>query len=425
MYEINLVPDVKLEMIKKQKARNLVFFICLAVAGAGIGITAVLGSIVGTQRLVIADQQTKIDAMSEKVNGYSGLSEFLTIQDQLGKISEINANKKVLSRVFNVLGVMLPEEVSGGDSVTLSELNINLDESTLTFDGQADAGQPDVTGQSEIDYRVLEAFKKSVEMSKYDYGRYVDAEGKEIPTWCMEDMDENGNVFSLDGSIVAVWHRGRLGCDPSRNDEKEEKEEEEERDEDENRTGTTTTTETDSGEDEVVPGVADEIIYRTPQFDKWYEAGEKNLILDADYVDGNSGNNEQYQYQPKMTLSGEISGVPHFESECIIYSGDEIADGKVRWTAQNEGCLLAEEGASIRDSSNGKDSSGNLVLRFNATIKINEEVFSYANKHMMAIRPGRQNVTDSYVQIQNMFEERARDCTVADTDCTAINSGGN
>ena len=205
-------------------------------------------------------------------------------------------------------------------------------------------------------------------------------------------------------------------------DLKEEEEIEEERDESENRTGTTTTTETDSGEDEIVPGVADEIIYRTPKFDEWYKnAGEKEI--EAEYLDG--AGSEASWYRPNMTLDGEISGVPHFNSECIMYSGTKVADGKVRWTATNDDCILAEEGAAIRDSSNGKDSSGNLVLRFNATIKVNEEVFSYGNKHVMAIRPGRQNVTDSYVQIQNMFDERARDCTAADTDCTVINTGGN
>ena len=173
-----------------------------------------------------------------------------------------------------------------------------------------------------------------------------------------------------------------------------------------------------------MPGVADEIIYRTPKFDDWYKAGEENKEVSADYL-GDASGAKQYWYKPVMTLDGSISGVPHFDSECIEYSGAETGEDKVRWTATNEGCLLAEEGAAIRDSSNGKDSSGNLVLRFNATIKINEEVFSYANKHVMAIRPGRQNVTDSYVQIRNMFDERARDCTAADTDCTTTNAGGN
>ena len=31
-YEVNLVPDVKLEMIRLQKIRNLVFFVCIVVS---------------------------------------------------------------------------------------------------------------------------------------------------------------------------------------------------------------------------------------------------------------------------------------------------------------------------------------------------------------------------------------------------------
>ena len=37
MYEINLVPDVKAEMIKAQKTRNLVFFVCGAISAMAIG----------------------------------------------------------------------------------------------------------------------------------------------------------------------------------------------------------------------------------------------------------------------------------------------------------------------------------------------------------------------------------------------------
>ena len=39
---------------------------------------------------------------------------------------------------------------------------------------------------------------------------------------------------------------------------------------------------------------------------------------------------------------------------------------------------------------------------------------------MLAIAPsGRYNVTDSYVQLQSMFEERAKDCKENDAACNA------
>jgi len=48
-------------------------------------------------------------------------------------------------------------------------------------------------------------------------------------------------------------------------------------------------------------------------------------------------------------------------------------------------------------------------LMFSAVLHINPEVFSFNNKHMITITPsGRQNVTDSFMQVGDMFAERAR-----------------
>jgi hypothetical protein len=49
---------------------------------------------------------------------------------------------------------------------------------------------------------------------------------------------------------------------------------------------------------------------------------------------------------------------------------------------------------------------------------LNEDVLSFQNKHMVAVGPsGRQNMTDSYLQIGGMFGKRASDCAENDTEC--------
>ena len=150
-YEVNLVPDVKLQMIRLQKIRNLVFFICIVVSIASISTVAVLGGIKGTQDLLISGQENHIKNLSDKITTYKELPDFLTIQDQLKKLSEINKNRPVLSRVFPILRNLFP---TGADTITMSELNVNLDTATLNFDSQANAGE-----EPKIDYRVLESFK--------------------------------------------------------------------------------------------------------------------------------------------------------------------------------------------------------------------------------------------------------------------------
>lgn len=370
MKEINLVPDVKIKMLKAIKMRNLIWFISIIVIASSIGLVLIVAGIMGGQNLAISGQDKKLDIMSKKITGYEGLGEFLTIQDQLGKIQQTNEKKKVLSRVFNVLGVILAQ---GKDKVTLSELNVDLDNSILTFDAQADAGE-----EPYIDYRVLESFKKKVGLMKYDYGRYVDASGKEIPTRCIEEYGADGKLLSRDGAVYAIWKRSEKGCNDlgSENTEKTEIEGEVK----------------DKPKNDSEQKIADEEIWRTPKLKQWHD-------------------------DQKMNLNGEISGIPHFESKCLKYTGTEV-EGKVKWTAANN-CVLAEEGAKIKDSSNGRNSSGSLVLRFGATIKVDPEVFAFKNKHVMAILPTEQNVTDSYIQIESMFEKKATDCLVGDTGCSA------
>ncbi len=383
MYEINLVPDIKEQVIKAQRVRNFIFFVCMVVTAGVVGVVLILFSIKLGQDINMSNQDGRLQKMHEKLAEYGDLGEILTLQAQLNKIDEIGQKKKVFSRVFSILGTLLP---TNADKITISELTVNLGENTFSIKGQADAGE-----EPYIDYRVLEAFKKSMSVMKFDYGRFVDDKGNEIPTRCIVETDENGNAFLDGNNIYVYWNKSEKGCDPSRNDEKE--------------TTVQNTIENNSevslenGEGEETEQVVDlsnrEIIYRTPKFKEWYSAGH-------------------------MTTSGAISGVPHFESKCITYAG--VGGNKasnMNWIETNNCELTTGDRIVIDDdSSNARDDTGSLVLKFNATIYLDENVLSFQNKHMMAIAPsGRQNMTDSYLQIEGMFAKEAEECDPEDTAC--------
>lgn len=393
-YEISLVPEVKLEMIRMQKVRNLVLSASIIVVVASIGVVAILGSVKAGQDITMSNQDNDLKRLSSQLTGDAQLTNVLTIQDQLNKISDIEDNKKVLSRVFSLLSVLLP---TGEDKISLSELNINLDETTLSFEAQADAGREPM-----IDYRVLESFKKSVALMKYDYGRYVTKMGTEIPTICIDETDDNGNTYvdERTGNIYAKWRRDWVTCLPDGADDlskdelkryedaiKSVRKENSKLSEDEQKTEEEME---EAALEKIVEGLETKEIWRTPQFDKWYKDNQ-------------------------MSLDGTVSDIEHFESECIKYSGTMDGD-KVTWAADNS-CNLAPDGVSVADSSNGRDSSNNLVLRFSATTYIDEGFFAFNNKHVMGIGPFGQNVTDSYVQTENIFVAPARECEVGDTDC--------
>ncbi len=452
-YELSLVPEVKRQMIKTMKIRNVFLFVCIVLVSTAGVIVLIMTSIWSGQNITMGGQDKRIDSMSKKLNDYDSLGEFLTIQDQLSKISETNNNRKVLSRVFSILGVVLPE---GPDTIEISDLSVDLAGNILRFDAQADAKVSPY-----IDYRVLESFKKGVSLMKYDYGRYVTAEGEEIPTRCMVETDENGNTLVEEETtglvtnryIYAYWLKGKKGCDPQREDLTEEEEEEAEETEDsaeqtasvtsqsflDQFTVTRTAEEGENSSDSNTSGntnnadkqkaIQDEYnkrldsmndyekkladaqlaagakmenvevvkVYRSPRFSDWYKEG---------YIDE----------------SGQITGIQHFDSQCITYSGEDSTGG-MKWTAQND-CMLATEDPTIQDSSNGRDTNGELVLRFTASMTLDPAVFMFENKHVMAISPSGQNVTDSYRQVEGMFAERAADCSDSDVVCTSTATKG-
>lgn len=389
--EINLVPDVKGEMIKALKIRNLTFFICIMVALGSIATIVVFAVIAGGQRSVVDGKKGTLEALSSKIINYSDLSKYLTIKDQLSNLSAISDNKKLLSRTFNLLSALLP---TSGDTITISALNINLSDKTpvVSFDAQANANLPPY-----IDYNVLDSFKKSMQYMRYDYGDYVDKDNNIIPAYCIIENGSNGATLSdPDKGYYAYWLIDGEGCNPAYEESLDNLQS------DSDSSSSRTAARDNSYMTQQYNGQTVVQIWRTPQFDDWYA---KSYI----------------------TLDGTITGVPHFSSKCTTYVGTTSASSETpTWSSFNDSCLLVPdgtEGIKISGSSNGRGAGNELVLRFSASISINPAVYAFNNNHVLAVGPsGRVNVTDSYVQIQNMFGERAADCEDGDTAC--INQKG-
>ena len=404
--EINLVPDIKNEMIKTLKLRNLIFFICIVVASASVGVTLIFGTIVGGQQIAIDSKKDVVNTMSEKLNSFSDRDDFLTIKDQLGNIATLTENKKVASRTFNILSALIP--IGTPDTITISELNIDLSEEspTFTFEAQANAGQAPF-----IDYNVLDSFKKSMKYMRYDYGNYVDKDNNVIPAYCIIERDSDGSLFvdSTKGKY-AFWAITKEGCRTSESEEenKDEPKEETETENEEKVEGDTSLI-IDGYETETYNGTQVVRIWRTPQTE-WY-------------------NNEPDSASPQMTEDGVVSNVPHFDSQCITYKVSVKNDVTVKIEEADNTCNLVvgetdDDRINILDSSNGRDSSEQLVLRFSASISLAPEVYDFNKFHMIALAPTeRRNVTDSYVQLQTIFGERAKDCQEGDTACKT--NGGN
>ena len=165
MIEINLIPDVKQELIKAQRTRTAVISgsILASIIAAGLVVVIAL-YVYGVQtfRSSILDGQIKDGAA--KLTEVEDLSKILTIQNQLSKITALNNDKNINSRVFDMLSAVTP---SGDNSVRFSQISIDSEETMIRLEGQTRA------------YDSMEVFKKTLRSAVIEYTT-ADSEEKEI-----------------------------------------------------------------------------------------------------------------------------------------------------------------------------------------------------------------------------------------------------
>jgi hypothetical protein len=156
MIEINLVPDVKQELLSAQRVRTNVISIAIVVGVAAVGIVIVLAVWVfgvQTARGVLSDNAIKDE--SQKLTAIPDISNTLTIQNQLSKLSAMHNNKSIDSRIFDVLATINPP---APNNVAITNLSLDATTKTVKIEGQAVNGYP-----------ALEVFKKTINATKFEF----------------------------------------------------------------------------------------------------------------------------------------------------------------------------------------------------------------------------------------------------------------
>ena len=148
MIEINLLPNVKRELLKTRAMRNRVISISFLVGGASIATVVVLALILGSQFAAEAVQGGVIKDRNDKLMAVEDLNKVVTIQHQLTKINEQHSGKKINSRVFDVVTAVNPV---APNNVSFSDIKVNPGSKTITLEGSAVNG-----------YSALETLKKTI-----------------------------------------------------------------------------------------------------------------------------------------------------------------------------------------------------------------------------------------------------------------------
>jgi Tfp pilus assembly protein PilN len=164
MIEINLVPDIKQELLRAQRVRTTVISVSIVV---GLAVAAVVVLLllwvfaVQAGRGVYLDQH--IDTQNKALTSVPDVTNTLTIQNQLNKLSALHDGKNIDSRIFDILATINPP-VPNNIGITKASLDTSL--KTISIEAQA-------TNQ----YTALEMFQKTINATKFTYSQTTEGDG--------------------------------------------------------------------------------------------------------------------------------------------------------------------------------------------------------------------------------------------------------
>jgi len=188
MIEINLIPNIKQELIKAQHARSIVILVSVIVGISSISVILLLTLYIYSVQNIrggIADASIKSE--NTKLVAFQDLSKTLTMQNQLTKISALNSSKHIDSRIFNLLNNIIPAATPPNLSdILVSSVKVNSETQSISIDGQSISG-----------YSGLEIFKKTIGGAGI---KYTGSDNKPLVTTLASDVSTTDVSYGEDTS---------------------------------------------------------------------------------------------------------------------------------------------------------------------------------------------------------------------------------
>jgi len=209
--EINLVPDVKQDLIKAKRVRTLVVSGAVFVGIASVAIVVLLAVYlfgVQTLRSTLADNAIK--DKSAKLKQVPDLANMLTIQSQLSEIDQLHSQKNIDSRLFDILTAINPAKPN---DVIFSTVRIDSGNGVIHIDGQAANGfvaadvlkktiQATTLSYKDGDQTTTEPLTKNVSISNLSYGE--DAAGAKVLRFSMDFEYSKALLVATSESLTIV-----------------------------------------------------------------------------------------------------------------------------------------------------------------------------------------------------------------------------
>ncbi len=214
MIQLNLLPDIKKQLLHAQMQRNLVISVCIIITIVAGSVILLLGGIMGGQALQknnltqsIEDSKTAI----AKKQSDSQLDQYLTVQNQLSKISSLKSQQLNYSRVFDYLRQLNP---AAPNSVSLGSVKITAPGSSSSTGTTESTGVTIELQGETANYSSLNVFKSTLSLATFSYAPKEGANVETKPLFVSVTVASSSLTNDkLSFSIIAVFDTAVFSSD--------------------------------------------------------------------------------------------------------------------------------------------------------------------------------------------------------------------
>lgn len=186
MIQFNLLPDVKIQYIKARRTKHLMMLSSIVVIGASLFVfTLMIFTVNVVQKKSLSDLNKDIKKFSAEIKSTENLDKILTVQNQLGALTNLHEQKPVSSRVYGYLAQVTPV------SAKLTSMNLDLEQNTIILTGTAPS------------FEALYAYTATLKATKYTVAG-SDAESKAAfssVVWSSFSRDKTGANFTISANF--------------------------------------------------------------------------------------------------------------------------------------------------------------------------------------------------------------------------------
>jgi hypothetical protein len=149
MLEINLIPDVKKELLKAQRMRNLVTFASIVVAGFSIGVIILMSMVLAGQKITMDINKSNIDNKFKTLKNIPDGDRAATLRNQLNAIDKVRNSSPDTSRLLGQIITSI--RTTGSKEITYSSVQLDPKNNLVT-----------VEASSTNKFPALESFQKTI-----------------------------------------------------------------------------------------------------------------------------------------------------------------------------------------------------------------------------------------------------------------------